>query len=175
MIKSISNSTTTNRDLLSDQDIRIVLHTLCESVSARMREYGFICKTVQVGIRDNSLHWIERQGSLSIPNRTSASLFQKAYALVKSNQTGRPIRSLSVRACDLQLPQTEQMSFLSDISAVQKQEQLEETVDTLRRRFGQFSLRRGIMFSDTALSKFDLRQNPISIAGDIFTGEISQV
>ncbi|MCI8612019.1 MAG: DNA polymerase IV [Clostridiales bacterium] len=173
MIKSISNSTTTNRDLLSDQDIRIVLYMLCESVSARMREYGFICKTVQVGIRDNSLHWIERQGALTIPNRTTASLFQKAYNLVKTNQTGRPIRSLSVRACDLQLPQTEQMSFLSDISAVQKQEQLEETVDNLRRRYGQSSLRRGIMLLDTSLSKFDLRQNPISIAGAIFTEEFS--
>lgn len=162
LIKSIGNSTTTNRDLVSDRDVRIVLYALCESVSARMREYGFICKTVQVGIRDNSLHWIERQGPLSIPNRTAASLFEKAYALVCSNREDRPIRSLSVRACDLLFPETEQMSFLSDISALQKQEQLEETVDDLRRRFGQTTLRRGIMLSDTSLSSFDLCHSPIS-------------
>ncbi|MBS5724871.1 MAG: DNA polymerase IV [Clostridiales bacterium] len=162
LIKSIGNSTTTNRDLVSNRDVRIVLYALCESVSARMREYGFICKTVQVGIRDNSLHWIERQGPLSIPNRTAASLFEKAYALVCSNWGDRPIHSLNVRACDLLFPETEQMSFLSDISALQKQEQLEETVDDLRRRFGQTTLRRGIMLSDTSLSNFDLCHSPIS-------------
>ncbi len=165
LIKSIGNSTTTSRDLRSDQDIRIVLHALCESVSSRMREYGFICKTVQVGIRDNTLHWIERQGALSIPNRTASCLFQKAYALVQSNQTGRPIRSLSVRACDLQLIGPEQMSFLEDISNIQKREQLEETVDILRHRFGPAALRCGIMLSDTALSNFDLRHDPISMGG----------
>lgn len=171
LIKSIGNSTTTSRDLRSDQDIRIVLHALCESVSARMREYGFICKTVQVGIRDNSLQWIERQGALSIPNRTASCLFQKAYALVQSNRTGKPIRSLSVRACDLQLAGAEQMSFLEDISTIQKREQLEETVDTLRHRFGPATLRRGIMLSDTALSNFELRHDPISIGGTLFTEE----
>ena len=166
LIKSIGNSTTTNRDLVSDRDVRIVLHALCESVSARMREYGFICKTVQVGIRDSSLHWIERQGPLPIPNRTAASLFEKAYALICSNRGERPIRSLSVRASDLLLSQAEQMSFLPHISALQKKEQLEETVDDLRCRFGQDALRRGIMLSDTSLSDFNLSRDPIS-GGDI--------
>ena len=161
LVKSIGNSTTTSHDLISDESIRIVLYSLCECVSARMRECGFICKTVQVGIRDNNLHWIERQGALSIPNRTASSLFKKAYALVCSNRTGNPIRSLSVRACDLLSPETEQMSFLSDVSKIQRKETLEETADSLRRRFGALSLRRGVMLSDPSLSQLDLHCDPL--------------
>ena len=52
LIKSIGNSTTAPRDLITDEDIRITLMVLCESVSARMREYGFVCNTVQIGVRD---------------------------------------------------------------------------------------------------------------------------
>ena len=71
LIKSIGNSTTTPRDLITDEDIKIILYVLCESVSARMREYNFICSTVQIGVRDNELHSYERQGKLPYPNRTS--------------------------------------------------------------------------------------------------------
>ena len=61
LIKSIGNSTTTPR-VITDEDIKIILYVLCESVSARMREYNFICSTVQIGVRDNELHSYERQG-----------------------------------------------------------------------------------------------------------------
>lgn len=39
LIHSIGNSTTAPRDLVTDEDIKITLYVLCESVSARMREY----------------------------------------------------------------------------------------------------------------------------------------
>ena len=79
MIKTVGNSTTAPRDLISNEDIKITLMVLSESVSARLWEYGFICRTVQIGIRDNELNWIERQGKLEIPNRTAKSIFELAF------------------------------------------------------------------------------------------------
>ncbi len=35
----------------------------------------YLCRTVQIGIRDNELNWIERQGKLEILNRTAKSIF----------------------------------------------------------------------------------------------------
>ena len=55
---------------MSDDDIKITLHVLCESVSARMLEYDFVCRTVQIGIRDNELRSYERQRPMIPPNRT---------------------------------------------------------------------------------------------------------
>lgn len=73
---------------------RVILHSdlnnfmvLCESVSSRMREYGFVCNTVQLGVRDNELCSYERQGKLSSPNRTAKALLQKSFELYKRNHT----------------------------------------------------------------------------------------
>ena len=103
---------------------KITLTALSESVSARLREYGFICRTVQIGIRDNELNWIERQGKLEIPNRTAKSISELAYSLYKKNANGKPIRSLSVRACDLEPADYVQLSLLPDVQKLQKQETL---------------------------------------------------
>ena len=69
---SISNSTTAPRDLVSENDIKITLYALCESVSTRLREQNFICRTVQITVRDKYLISYERQGKLDYPNRTGS-------------------------------------------------------------------------------------------------------
>ena len=40
----VGNSTTTPRDLENDEDVKIVLYILAESVAARLRENGFRCR-----------------------------------------------------------------------------------------------------------------------------------
>lgn len=162
MIKSIGNSTTAPRDLVTDENIKITLYVLCESVSARMREYDFICRTVQLGVRDNELHSYERQAKLEYPNRTAKALFETAFELYKRNHTyGKPVRSLSVRACNLSLSGYEQLSFLPDIAAIQKQEEIEKAMDSIRNRFGHFSLQRGLLLTDRQLSSLDPKNDHI--------------
>ena len=162
LIKSIGNSTTTPRDLITDEDIRITLMVLCESVSARMREYGFVCNTVQIGVRDNELCSYERQGKLSYPNRTAKALLQKSFELYKRHHTsGKPVRSLSVRACNLSLNEYEQLSLLPEISSIQRQEALESAIDNIRNRFGHFSIQTGLQLSDRQLSSLNPKDDHI--------------
>lgn len=161
LIKTVGNSTTAPRDLVTDDDIKITLMVLSESVSARLREYGFICRTVQIGIRDNELNWIERQGKLDIPNRTAKSIFELAFALFKKHTNGKPIRSLSVRACNLEPVDYVQLSLLPDVAQLQKQEELESAMDNLRNRFGHFSLQKGLMLTDRELSNLDPKHDHI--------------
>ncbi len=166
LIKTVGNSTTAPRDLISDEEIKITLMVLAESVSSRLREYGFICRTVQIGIRDNELNWIERQGKLETPNRTAKYLFELAFSLFKNHTNGKPVRSLSVRACDLMYTDSIQLSMFSDVSMLQKEEKLETSIDLLRKRFGHFTIQRGNMLSDKALSNLDPKNdhviNPMS-------------
>ena len=49
-IKTIGISTTAPRDLVSEDDIKITLYALCESVAARLREQRSLCTTIQIGI-----------------------------------------------------------------------------------------------------------------------------
>ena len=162
LIKSIGNGTTAPRDLITDDDIKITLYVLCESVSARMREYDFVCRTVQLGVRDKELFSYERQGKLSYPNRTAKALFEKAFELYKRNHlSGKPVRSLHVRACNLAVREYEQLSFLPEIAAIQRQEELEQAMDTVRSRFGHFSLRRGIYLTDETLAALNPKEDHI--------------
>ena len=162
LIHSIGNSTTAPRDLVTDEDIKITLYVLCESVSARMREYDFVCDTVQLGVRDNELQSYERQGKLPYPNRTAKALFEKAFELYKRNHlSGKPVRSLSVRACRLSVQENEQLSLLPDVAAIQKQEELESAVDALRNRFGHFSVQRGLLLTDLQLSSLNPKDDNV--------------
>ena len=162
LIHSIGNSTTAPRDLVTDEDIKITLYVLCESVSARMRENDFVCDTVQLGVRDNELQSYERQGKLPYPNRTAKALFEKAFELYKRNHlSGKPVRSLSVRACRLSVRENEQLSLMPDVAAIQKQEELESAVDALRNRFGHFSVQRGLLLTDLQLSSLNPKDDHV--------------
>ena len=162
LIKSVGNSTTTPRDLITDQDIKITLYALCESVAARLREHQFLCSTVQIGIRDNQLYSFQRQGKLERPSNMAKTIFEKAFALFQANHISRkPVRSLSVRACNLTLETERQLSFLEEKVQEEKQENLERAIDDIRRRFGHFSVQRGIMLADKELSKVNPKEDHV--------------
>jgi len=155
IIKTIGNSTTTPRDLVTDTDIKIILYILSESVAERMRKENFYCRSVQISIRDNTLTSYERQGRLPIPTCTSQAVFEKAFALYRANRPANPVRSLGVRACKLSYMEYRQLSFLEEAAKDQRQEDLERSIDKIRQCYGHYSIQRGIMLIDDKLSRLD--------------------
>ena len=152
--KSIGNSTTPPRDLINDRDIDIVLYQLCESVSERMRVEGVVCRTVQLYVRYKDLHSLERQIRLDYPNRTVRGLYESSRSLMKKHDLiNAPIRALGIRGCELVRNYEEQLSFLPEISRVQRAEDMDSTVDLLRRKYGENAIVRGIMLTDELLSR----------------------
>jgi DNA polymerase-4 len=153
-IKSIGNSTTTPRDLLSVQDVRLIVMMLAESVAARLREMGMKAKTVSISMRENTMAWCERQGKLARPSYISSEIANAAMDIfVKKYNFKTPIRSLGVRACDL-LPEdaTEQVSLFDDSGRRTKIEVLERAVDAIRRQHGHFKVRKASMLLDEKLT-----------------------
>lgn len=153
VIKSIGNSTTTPRDLCCDEDAGIVYWMLCESVAERMRESGFLCRGVQLHIRDNELASFERQLKLDSPTCLASTLHEAAMRLLRENwDWHKPLRSIGVRATDL-LPASipVQCSIFEDSERQEKRERLERSVDDLRRRFGHYCVGRAVCVSDPTL------------------------
>jgi len=148
-IKSVGNSTTTPRDLHTDEDVEKVLLILCESIAARLREQGFKCRTLQVYVRDNKLNSVTFQGKMPRPTNLATELLAKAVALFKANYSWlRPIRSLGVRGCDLVGNYADsQLSLFDDEARRLKEEQLEATVDELRHRFGHTAVQRAALLN----------------------------
>ncbi len=155
-IKSIGNSRTAARDLVTDRDVKIHLYVLCESVAERLREEGVVCQTVSVSIRDSGLYTYERQTRLAVPTASSEVLFAQAFGLYKAcHPPGVPIRSMGVQASGLTADRYVQLSCLPEAARQQKREDIERVVDDIRRRFGHFAIQRGVLLSDTDLSGFD--------------------
>lgn len=158
-IKSIGNSWTTPRDLLTDEDVWIVILLLAESVAARLRENHFRCRGVEVTLRDSSLFSFERQCKLQQPTMQEQDIAEAAYKLYKKNyRWGEHLRSIGVRAIDLR-PETEPCQISFDCSAEKQEdlEKLESAIDNVRGRFGYYALQRGVMYCDRALSHCDAK------------------
>ncbi len=157
-IKSIGNSTTAPHDLATDNDIRITLRLLSESVASRLRDGNYRCRTVQVSMRQTDLFYYERQMALPYPTAESESIYEAAYRLLcKHSFEEKPLRSVGVRGMNLVDDSVTQLSLYPEIQAMQQQEELERAIDSLRNRFGFQIVKRGLMMTDNALSALDAK------------------
>ena len=73
-------------------------------------------------------------------------------------QWEKPIRSLGVRGAELTLDHAyEQLDIFCDYTRREKQEKADAAVDEIRKRFGYFSIQRGLMYQDKLLSSLDAK------------------
>lgn len=158
-IKSISNSVTTPRDLINNQDVKIVITILAESVAARLRENGFKCRVVEISFRDTDLFSCSRQRKLGNATNVTKEIAEEAYRLFLENYNWqKPIRSIGVRGADLVNDNYwEQIDLFSSMEYREKQMKMDIVVDDIRRRYGFYSVQRGLMYFDRRLSSVDAK------------------
>ncbi len=163
LIKGIGNSMTTPRDLESDDDIKLMFYVLSESVAERLRRHNFRGRTIQIHIRDNELASIERQGKLAADSHISREIANKAFEIFKANWNWeKPIRSIGVRATNLiEAGSCLQLSFFDDEDKRSQLEQLECSIDDIRRRFGHYSVQRALLLTDSKLNSNPVEENVI--------------
>lgn len=173
-IKSVGNSTTTPKDMETDEDVKIVIYILAESVAARLRENGFRCRTVEISVRDKDLFHFSKQMKLENASNITIEIAEAGYRLYKesyklpadetearSAERGfyqSPLRSIGIRGMDLVTDNFwEQLDLFTDPRIREKQMQMDMAVDTIRKRFGFYSIQRGLMYQDTILSACDAK------------------
>ncbi len=159
-IKSVGNSTTTPKDLVCDEDVKIVLYILAESVAARLRENGFRCRVVEISVRDNELFSFTRQKKIDHATNITGEIAAYAYQIFKENYNwSKPIRSVGVRGADLVTDNYwEQIDLFSSVEKREKQMKMDSAVDEIRRRFGFYSIQRGLMYRDRILSAVNAKE-----------------
>ncbi len=163
-IKSIGNSTTTPRDLKTNEDVKIVTYLLAESVSARLRENNFKCRVVEISVRDNNLYTFTRQMRTESPTNITSEIASYAMKLfTESYDWSKPIRSVGVRGVDLvdaSIPT--QLNMFLNQEERDKQHKIDLAIDNLRGRFGFYSVQRGMMYLDRSLSKLNAREDHVT-------------
>ena len=175
-IKSVGNSTTTPKDMETDEDVKIVLYILAESVAARLRENGFRCRTVEISIRDKDLYHFSKRVKLKNASNITVEIAEAGYKLYreiyrlpadeKEKRNGlpefyqKPLRSIGIRGTDLVNDYFwEQLDLFTDPQHREKQMKMDEAVDVIRKRFGFYSIQRGLMYQDRMLSAVNAKED----------------
>ena len=83
-----------------------------------------------------------------------------AYQIFKENYNwSKPIRSVGVRGADLVTDNYwEQIDLFSSVEKREKQMKMDSAVDEIRRRFGFYSIQRGLMYRDRILSAVNAKE-----------------
>lgn len=153
-LKSIGNSTTTMRDMITDDDVRVTFMELCESVSERLRSHKMKCLTVAIDERNSDLFVFTRQKTLPSPVYTAEELFSAAMELHIQNRADKMrLRSIGVRASSLCPEFGLQLSFY-DNEKKQKREAAARATDKINSKFGRCSLVHGVTMIDKTLTSF---------------------
>ena len=160
-IKSIGNSTTTPRDLENETDVSIIIYLLAESVSARLRENHFVGDVIEISVRDNELHSFTRQRKISMPTNITSEIGSYAMQIFKENYNwNKPIRSIGVRVADLMTDTVPvQLDLFNNQERRERQHKMDIAVDEIRRRFGYYSIQRGMMHQDRRLSSVNAKDD----------------
>jgi len=140
--QSLGHGITCTSDLYDNVEVRKVICELAQNVSHRLRESGLTASRLQLGIKDNLLFRRDYQFCLKHPTQSWKELTEKAMQLFLMRYDWQyPVRALSVTALGLaDASQPIQLDLFSSASAINKQDRLENSMESIRRRYGRKSI-----------------------------------
>ena len=154
-VKSVGNGTTCRKDLVNNKEVRNVIHILCMDVSRRLRDNNLLASGIQISVRDSSLFTLQFQKALPYETADSRTLVEESINLFKDRYDWRKtIRSVTIRAINLSdesIPL--QINFLNDYKRIKKQEKIDKTVYSIRKKYGKRSLTFANLLIDTKIPK----------------------
>ena len=149
-VKSVGHGITCTADLENEEEVFKVMLELSQDIGHRLRVHGLTARGVQLWIRANDLSGMQCQCKLpfrtQLPSELTAAgfkLFQERYHWTQK------VRAVCIRAIDL-VPKSEeeQLSIFVDNEKRDRRERLEDTIESLRSRFGKSSITYACLLGD---------------------------
>lgn len=148
MPKSIGNSTTLSADIISANRAHLVLLSLSETVTARMRQQHLIGDVVSIGIKTNDFKYYSKQIKLAQPTHITSEVYKISKNLFDEMWQGQHIRHLGVSVGNLQDDGMRQPSFFDNIEW-DKYHKIDMAIDGIREIYGSGIIKRaGFLDSD---------------------------
>lgn len=146
--KSVSNGTTTPRDICNISDAKVVIYALAEMVANRLRQYNLVANGISLSIRNSDLEWSQKQCVLNPSSSNATDIAEKSIELLKTlHSFPDPLRTITIGAIRLSNKDNLQISIFSN--KVDKEERLEQSIDNIRYKYGYTSVRRGVLLNNS--------------------------
>ena len=156
VIKSVGNSTTTRRDMNSQEDVKYIINLLAESVASRLKQYGLKGTCVSLYLRNSTLDTMNKQATINSPTNSSSVIAEQAYSIFASlKKQNFSYRSLGVQVTNLvKSDKCEiQLDMFNNASDMLKREKLETEIDNIRHKFGHNIIKKAILYTDESLTE----------------------
>jgi nucleotidyltransferase/DNA polymerase involved in DNA repair len=139
--KSIGRETTFDADTSDLRQIHKIMVYLCDRVAARMRAAGTAGRTVTLKLRYESFETHTFRHTLAKPTDAYRELLEISEGLFQSNyQIGRKVRLLGVSVSNFSGTGPELELFQEGRKSRDKERQVDQAVDRVRKKFGKRSV-----------------------------------
>lgn len=149
-VKSIGHGITCTADLENEEEVQKVMLELSQDVGHRLRVHGLAATGVAVYVRGNDLFGLQFQCKLPFKTQLPCEIGKAGYELFRKRyHWNTDVRAVCIRAIDL-VPQNddEQLSMFVDTAKRDRRARLEDTVESLRGRFGKHAITYAMLLGD---------------------------
>ena len=157
--KSVGNGMTAIRDLNTREEVEILVLTLAEKVTFRMRQAHLSGRTARLSIRNSDLthksHSITR--NTPIDNASDfAKMCMELFDKYWSHLAPYSIRSIRISMSNLTQTDTAQQIDLFDFEKTAKLKKLNQSLDKIRDKYGYYAVRRAKTIERDFINYFEV-------------------
>ncbi len=134
--KGIGNEITLPKDITNKDEIFKSLAILSEQVSLRIKKQNKYALTVTITLKDNLFKRSSHQRKLVNAIRSSDDILKVAKELYEEMKYDKPVRLIGIRLNNLVDTVTHQVSIFDDVKKIEENNDLEETIDKLKEKYG---------------------------------------
>jgi len=148
MPKSISNGETFPKDLKTDEEFKINIMALADSLHLRMKKHHLKCSVLHIQIKYSDFTVCSRQRQLSYSTNLMHDIFSVCHELFYEIYNGKPVRALTLGGSNIsdESDNFMQFSFFDD-GKKEKQENLENALDNIRSKYGSDAVNVGTLIN----------------------------
>jgi len=146
--KGYGNSTTIAFDVDQENAAKMILLSLAETVCTRLRADQAFATVVAVSIVNSDFRHASHQMTLFSATNTTVEIHRAACRLFDELWDGTPIRNLGVHTSKVVHGSAVRQMNLFDMNRYEKFSKMDTTVDLVRERFGDDSIKRAIFLNN---------------------------
>lgn len=159
-VKSIGHQYTLERDINDPRQLKQILLKISEMVASRLRAKKLAGKTIHLWFRyalsSEHLSGVQRfegdgmQKTLACPSQDGQDFFNLAWEMLNNLWDGRKIRLLAISVSNLRSQIPANISLLPE---QQRKETINQILDKVNNKFGEFTLERGALLNSTSIKR----------------------
>lgn len=142
VVKSVSNETTFDTDIVALEALRPYLWRLSEEVAGRLKRKAIAGATVTLKLKTKEFRLVTRQQHLGAPTQLADRIYRTADALLETEADGRAFRLIGVGVSQLSDARQADPRDLAEPDFEQRRK-VETAIDTVRAKLGETAISKG--------------------------------